>query len=442
MNDEDQTLAEKIQDKLADLGCIVKEKLDNISVKFKYWKINPIVVFSLVFAAVFVLVIVAAAGGKNEVSEFTAPCESGYEDKVYTMKEGKLTVTMRVSDIRRYDSKTGKSYSSTVYSDEFDSIMVIADFIFTNSGKEDIVIDNSRGSGLYMGYAHDSNPAYDENSKNDHMAGAELYLSAEEKPESGYSVMIGGKSSVEQRFCFIYWADVVNKINSLYICSDYDDKNDDNIYAVWGIGVPWVSFRFKNETFFPALVKGEETEPVAQESVSSQTASDTPPEMSVRYPWVTVSADSLALASYNSQYSDLYSLSLKVSAQKGASAVWVTESGYSVSSYNSARVGGLAEISCEGEVDGVELRFKVTEEAKKNTLGTFVEVSDEFKGIRRLNVFMYDDEINMLLPIETYFDESTSEVIARVDSCGSFCLMDMEIWFDSLGISPEDSAKQ
>ncbi len=145
---------------------------------------------------------------------------------------------------------------------------------------------------------------------------------------------------------------------------------------------------------------------------------------------------------YNSPYSDLYSLSLKVSAEKGASAVWVTESGYSFSSYNSARVGGLAEINCEGEVDGVELRFKITEEAKKNTLGTYAEVNDEFKGIRRLNVFMYFEDINMLLPIETYFDETTSEVIARVDTCGSFCLMDMELWLDSLGISPEDSAEQ
>ncbi|MDE7294480.1 MAG: hypothetical protein K2N72_08660 [Oscillospiraceae bacterium] len=442
MNDEDQTLAEKIQDKLADLGCIVKEKLDNISVKFKYWKINPIVVFSLIFVAVFIIVIAAATGGKNEVTEFTASCESGYEDKVFTMKEDKLTVTMRVSDIRRYDSKTGKSYSSTVYSDDYDSMMVIADFIFTNSGNEDIVLDNSRGSGLYMGYAHDSNPAYDENSRNDHMAGAELYLSAEEKPEFNYSVTIGGKSSVEQRFCFIYWADVVNKINSLYICSDYDDKNDDNIYAVWGAGVPWVSFRFKNETFFPVLVKGVETEPAARETASTQTTRSTPPEMSVRYPWSTVSADSSALSSYNSQYSDYYSLSLKVSAQKGASAVWVTESGYSYSADNAARVGGMAEINCDGEVDGVELRFKITEEAKKNTLGTYAKVSDEFKGIKRLNVFMYFEDINMLLPIETYFDETTSEVIARVDTCGSFCLMDMELWFDSLGISPEDSVEQ
>ncbi len=276
MNDEDQTLAEKIRDKLADVGCIVKEKLDNISVKFKYWKINPIVVFSLAFLAVFIIVIAAATGEKSEVTEFTASCESGYEDRVFTMKKDKLTVTMRVSDIRRYDSKTGKSYSSTVYSDDLDRVMVIADFIFTNSGNEDIVLDNSRGGGLYMGYAHDSNPEYDENSKHDYMTGAELYLSADEKPESGYSVTVGGKSSVEQRFCFIYQAYVVNQINSLYICSDYDDNNDDNIYAVMGIGVPRISFRFKNETFFPVLVQGAETEPEVRETASTQTTRNTP----------------------------------------------------------------------------------------------------------------------------------------------------------------------
>ena len=62
--------------------------------------------------------------------------------------------------------------------------------------------------------------------------------------------------------------------------------------------------------------------------------------------------------------------------------------------------------------------------------------SGEFEGIKRLNVFMFFEEINMLLPVETFHDEATNTVYTTTDRMGTYCLMDVEIWLSNLGIEP------
>lgn len=68
-----------------------------------------------------------------------------------------------------------------------------------------------------------------------------------------------------------------------------------------------------------------------------------------------------------------------------------------------------------------------------NTVGTYSSTSEEFKGIKRINVFKYFEEYNMLLPIETFHDTETNTVYTHVDELGTYCLMDMEIWLSSIG---------
>ena len=55
-----------------------------------------------------------------------------------------------------------------------------------------------------------------------------------------------------------------------------------------------------------------------------------------------------------------------------------------------------------------------------NTLGTYVENNDGFQGIKRLMVFMFFEDVNMLLPIETEYDEAMS--IIEIEEFNQLCL--------------------
>ena len=54
-------------------------------------------------------------------------------------------------------------------------------------------------------------------------------------------------------------------------------------------------------------------------------------------------------------------------------------------------------------------------------------------------VFMFFEDVNMLLPVETEYDEANNTVSATTDRVGTYCLMDMEMLFKNLGIEPDDS---
>ena len=47
-------------------------------------------------------------------------------------------------------------------------------------------------------------------------------------------------------------------------------------------------------------------------------------------------------------------------------------------------------------------------------------------GIKRLNIFRYFEEENILLPVETKFDTENNMVYTDVDRLGTYCLIDME----------------
>ena len=66
--------------------------------------------------------------------------------------------------------------------------------------------------------------------------------------------------------------------------------------------------------------------------------------------------------------------------------------------------------------------------------GKYAAVSDEFKGIKKYNVFKFFEDINMLLPIETFFDEENDRVYTHVDELGTYCLVNTEKWFENLNV--------
>ena len=129
-----------------------------------------------------------------------------------------------------------------------------------------------------------------------------------------------------------------------------------------------------------------------------------------------------------------YKLSLDLKTNKFAEdEVYVYQSGYSSSIENDALLGKSVEVAINDSCNfsDIVLKYKIEEVYIENAVGTYAEY-EEFQGIKRFNVFKFFDEINMLLPIETQYDTENNTVYAKIDECGTYCVMDMEIWLDKL----------
>jgi hypothetical protein len=102
---------------------------------------------------------------------------------------------------------------------------------------------------------------------------------------------------------------------------------------------------------------------------------------------------------------------------------------------NPAIIGAIPVFSYnEGlAVSAVTISAEIGASNLANTVGTYAEINPEFEGIKRLNFFRYFEEINTLLPVETTFDVSKNMMYTKTDELGTYCIMDMEIWLDSLG---------
>lgn len=114
------------------------------------------------------------------------------------------------------------------------------------------------------------------------------------------------------------------------------------------------------------------------------------------------------------------------------------KSGYSNAIKNDAILGIAPEfVYTDGlKVEDVVINFDISDSATANTNGKYTSLSDEFVGIKRLNVFKFFEDTNMLLPIETFHDVQNNRVYTHVDELGTYCLMDMEVWLENLGIAP------
>lgn len=152
-----------------------------------------------------------------------------------------------------------------------------------------------------------------------------------------------------------------------------------------------------------------------------------------------VSSDSEVLSAINADEETPFKVSLEMKAAGVAeNNIYVRESGYSNAIENSAIIGVAPEfVYTDGlAVEEVTVKFELENSIVNNTLGTYTAASGEFEGIKRLNVFMYIEDVNMLLPVETFHDEATNTVYTTTDRMGTYCLVDIELWLNLLGIKP------
>ena len=150
----------------------------------------------------------------------------------------------------------------------------------------------------------------------------------------------------------------------------------------------------------------------------------------------SISTDSLILSSVNSEESP-YELSIDLKTNLDAEKkLSIVQSGYSVSIQNDAMIGASLDISISDECnpEDIVIRYNIKEGYRANTLNLYSEF-EELSGLKRLNIFKFDEETRMLLPIDTLFDEENNTLYAEVDELGTYCIMDMEIWFNNLGVT-------
>lgn len=141
-----------------------------------------------------------------------------------------------------------------------------------------------------------------------------------------------------------------------------------------------------------------------------------------------IGADSPVLEYINSIEGNPYKVSLEITADGSVEEnLYASESGYAyVISANEAVLGLVPEFYLGAELN-------VTDTVVKFTLDDTAAED----GIDKYMIFMYFEDINTLLPIETFYDYSTNMVYARTDRLGTYCVMDTEKWLSALAENAE-----
>ena len=154
----------------------------------------------------------------------------------------------------------------------------------------------------------------------------------------------------------------------------------------------------------------------------------------------TVDADSEALAGVNTADSP-YRLSMELDASGYVEgSLDAGESPYADTIENDAILGQAVGLEYQdGSVESVTLKFEIAKAYRENEIGMFPG-EEEIEGMKRLNIFRYFEDINMLLPIETKFDMENHIVYTEVDEFGTYCLMDMEKWLLNFKLPETEAA--
>ena len=153
----------------------------------------------------------------------------------------------------------------------------------------------------------------------------------------------------------------------------------------------------------------------------------------------TISADSEVMERVNTEDSP-YELSLEITASGNAQNLIAGSSAYSVITESDARLGGAVSLDYYGgDVEKVKLTYEIGENYISNEGSEYAENCVDLQGIKRYNIFRYFEELNMLLPVATEFDEENNTLFAETDELGTYCVLDMEVLLQTFGVNPDGS---
>jgi hypothetical protein len=154
----------------------------------------------------------------------------------------------------------------------------------------------------------------------------------------------------------------------------------------------------------------------------------------------TISADSEVLAEINTAENP-YELTIKYTGTGYAEGnLSAGESGYANAIQSDAVLGKCVEISYEStcKIEECVLYYKTKDNYTENVSGEYAAYTNELDGIKRLQVFRFYEDMNVLLPVETEYDVEKDTVICNADLPGTYCLLDMELWLESIGFVVEE----
>lgn len=119
------------------------------------------------------------------------------------------------------------------------------------------------------------------------------------------------------------------------------------------------------------------------------------------------------------------------------------ESDYSRAMTNDATVGICPEFIYDENcrIEEAVIQFKIDDEYITESNSEKSEDS-EFYGIKKYNIFKYFEDTSTLLPVKTDINIENNTISTTVDSLGSYCVIDMEKFFDSLDIYNEETPKE
>lgn len=401
-----------------------------------------LIVMAAVLAAIIIFAAVMLSGGSGEEFEALSALSQhlgSTEDNTIHVSQKGLDITMRISDICSIDEESGKLYTSLYYSDSSDKKYVLADYIVKNESAENAVIDcgsYSENSLLLLLGNFEGGDKWDENAeKNNFYTNYRLFDSASGDVSENKEITVGAKETKKFTLMYGFLPEEINKCAGFYLCPQCKSSDDDNTkYYVFGIGKPLIKKEFKNGEMFPQLILDKNAAPSKTDETKKKSEETTETTAVLKYPMKKIGPDSPVFSMINTG-GNPYKLSVEIAAAGSAERNLTAEtSGYSAIMENDSIQGTIVELSyTDGlEVEKIKLIFEIDESAIENTLGKYADTSDEFKGIKRFNVFIYDEELNMQLPLVTKFDPENNIVYAETDRCGTYALVDMEIWVDMI----------
>ncbi|MDR1689620.1 MAG: cellulose binding domain-containing protein [Clostridiales bacterium] len=214
--------------------------------------------------------------------------------------------------------------------------------------------------------------------------------------------------------------------------SDLDGLTDGDEVKIYGTNP------INRDTDGDGISDGEEIE-LGLDPLNTQSSGYPDSEHTV---WQTVGIDDNRLWELNEDENNPYSVSFEIkSAGVASKNITYDNSRYADQiKYNAAVLGIVPEFNyTDGlSVDDVIIKFHIDHTENKNVLGTYAAVSPAFEGIKRFSIFKFFEGIDILVPIETFYDIENGIVYSQVDELGTYCIIDMELWFNDIGMSPSD----
>ncbi len=140
---------------------------------------------------------------------------------------------------------------------------------------------------------------------------------------------------------------------------------------------------------------------------------------------------------------DSFKVSVELEAAGDATAFFDVRDSYhaSVLGGNDAILGEPIELSYERKVQNMRLMFEPSQTYIDMEQGIYID-DEGLKGIKRYQIFRYNEKYNTLSPVMTDFDTETNQVYTESNELGTYCLIDLEKWFYNLGIDSSDVTQE